>query len=112
MRGPGPTGGDAASAIEVDYFALRRVVATLRALAREMADRDGSLQAEVADPQLHEALRHAERDWWDQRRRLGSYFESSARSVEAALASYQRVDATIRRAATSPSGGDDVGRPH
>jgi hypothetical protein len=98
MRSPDPTSGRATSEVDVDYTALRRLADALRGLAQEMSSRDGSLQADLVDPELHDALRHVERDWWDQRQRLRSYFEGAATAVEGALAAYQGTDLQVCRA--------------
>jgi hypothetical protein len=99
MRGPDATGGATAPAIFVDIDRLTRLAAVLRSLATEMSDRNGSLQDQLADPELREALRHAERDWWDQRRRLRSYLASTADGLGAAADAYQQVEQGLAGAA-------------
>jgi hypothetical protein len=99
VRVPDATGGAAAPAIFVDLDRLTRLAAVVRSLATEMSDRNGSLQDGLADPDLHEALRHAERDWWDQRRRLRSYLCSTADGLAAAADAYRQVEQGLADAA-------------
>jgi hypothetical protein len=99
MRGPDVTDGAAAPAIFVDLDRLTRLAAVVRSLANEMSDRDGSLQDQLADPELHAALRHAERDWWNQRRRIRNYLSSTADGLAAAADAYQQVEQGLAAAA-------------
>jgi hypothetical protein len=99
MRLPDATDGAAAPAIFVDIDRLTRLAAVVRSLATEMSDRNGSLQDELADPDLHDALRHAERDWWNQRRRLRSYLSSTADGLAAGAEAYQQVEQGLADAA-------------
>jgi hypothetical protein len=99
--------GPAQSSFEVDLDSLHRLVRMLRDLAREMHERDGSLLATLRDPDLASALRHAERDWSDQRRRLHAYFLSAADAVDRAFRAYAQTDESIAAAArprSHPSG--------
>jgi hypothetical protein len=103
MRTPDPTDGPAADSIRVDLAGLARLAANLRSLAAEMASRDGGLQDALADPDLADALRHAERDWWDQRRRVKAFLDGAAHAVSESANAYQSVETEIGRAA-SPHG--------
>jgi hypothetical protein len=101
MRTPDPTAGPAADSIRVDLAGLARLAANLKSLAVEMAGRDGGLQDALADPDLAAALRHAERDWWDQRRRLKAFLDSAAQAVSESAKAYQAVETEIGRAASA-----------
>jgi hypothetical protein len=110
MQGPDSTDGGSGATIEADVAALRRLAGRLHGLAAEMSEHNGSLLADL-DPQLQDVLQRAERDWWDQRRRLHSYLSASARAVDGAWTAYHEVDSSVARA-VPPSrwgGGTDAG---
>lgn len=81
----------------MDYQALCRSAAQLRALAREMSSRDGSLQAGLEQSPIYHAVRHAERDWKHQRDRLRAFFDDAAGALEQAGSAYARTDAALVR---------------
>jgi hypothetical protein len=102
MRVADQTGGPTYrtfQAIEVDHEALCRSAAQLRALAREMSSRDGSLQAGLEQSPIYHALRHAERDWKHQRDRLRAFFDDAAGALEQTASAYHGTDAALGRAA-------------
>jgi hypothetical protein len=105
MRRPDSAAGPAAAEIVVDLDRLVRLAGVLRGLAGEMSDRNGSLQDQLSDPELHEAMRHAERDWWNQRRRLKSYLDATAEAIAAAVQAYRQVEHGIANAAAPDQGG-------
>jgi len=82
-------------AIEVDFDALRRVASDLRDLAVEFADRNGSLQGLLDDPDLGPALRHAERDWWDQRRRIHAFLLGLSDAVTHGVETYADTESSV-----------------
>ena len=86
--GPDATDGAAAAAIYVDI--------------------DRSLQDQLADPELRDALRHAEPDWWNQRRRLRSYLSATADGLAAAADAYQQVEQGLASAADPDRAAGDV----
>jgi uncharacterized protein YukE len=99
MRSPDATDGAAAAELAVDYRELSRLVAALRSLAAEMHDRNGSLQAGIDDPDLHEALRHAERDWGRQRSTLKNFLNNTAQALDHVAQAYREVDTQVASAA-------------
>jgi hypothetical protein len=86
--------------IEVEFSALHHFAMTLRSLAGELGNRNPILTGGLADPDLADAFGHAERDWSNQRRRLGAFLDGAANSVEAALAGYRELETELARAAT------------
>jgi len=94
----------AATSLSVDYQGLARLGAQLEALARELSTRDGSLQYQLADPEIHEALRHADRDWAHQRQRLHEFVRAGAQALAQTTAAYRNVDAEISAAACAVGG--------
>jgi len=100
MRPTEPTTGRVVADLEVDLDALTRLAARLHALTNEMADRDGSLQGLVDDPDLGPALRHAERDWWDQRRRLHTWLGGAAEAMSGAAKAYTETENAVLKSLT------------
>lgn len=88
------------AAIGVDFDELARVSRVLRVLAREVGDRSFILQGNIGDPDLAQALRHAEQDWSSHRQKLHSLLANAASAVESSLASYQAAENELARAAT------------
>jgi hypothetical protein len=70
----------------------------LKSLAEEMSGRSGTLVGEVADPDLGDALRHAERDWWNQKRELHTYLDGASKAVHGAVTAYEQVEAGLSNA--------------
>lgn len=91
--------------IEVDFNALHHFAMTLRALASELGQRNGTLASGLADPDLADAFSHAEHDWSQQRRRLGNFLDGAAAAVATALAGYRELEAELTRAAAVPPSG-------
>jgi hypothetical protein len=85
--------------LEIDFAALERLARGLRELAGELSDREGSLQQTLADADLAAALRHAERDWWNQRRALRSFLDGVATNLYAGMQQYEWVERDIWQAA-------------
>jgi hypothetical protein len=92
-----------ADGIQVDFGSLYQFAMTLRILASELGNRNGTLTDGVADPDLAAAFCSAERDWSGQRRRLGAFLDGAANSVEAGLAGYRELEAELAAAAAVPA---------
>jgi hypothetical protein len=92
------TSSRARPAIEVDLPSLRRIAADLRDLSREFADRNGTLQMLLDDPDLGGALRHAERDWHDQRRRINAFLTGVSDALAGSLDAYEHVERELATA--------------
>jgi hypothetical protein len=86
--------------ITADFGQLRGLAADLRALAREIADRDSILHSAVADPDLTADLHAAERDWTTHRRALASFLDDAATSIQQCLGGYQRLERKLVQAGT------------
>jgi len=99
MRASEATDGRSSSDITVDFGALSKLGADLRALSRELDGRQGLLSGDPADPDLAAALARANADWSSHRRRLQGYLDEAARAVTASLAAYESTDRAIARAA-------------
>ncbi len=84
-----------AATIEVNFIGLAELAATLQGLASEFGDRNGSLQAELGDPDLAAAFGRVERDWSEQRRRLHTFLDDAEQSVQSALACYRQLEADL-----------------
>jgi hypothetical protein len=90
-----------AAELEVDFDAIARLVLVLGDLAAEFSGRDGTLQGELGDPDLADALRHAERDWWNQRRALRSFLDGASRAIQGGLHQYEQIENEISGAAAA-----------
>lgn len=97
MRDASTGSGHTGAAIEADLPALHRIAANLRELSQEFADRDGTLQTLLADPDLGDALRHAERDWSTQRHRIRTFLLGVADAVSSSAQAYEQVEQQLVR---------------
>jgi hypothetical protein len=88
--------------ISVDFPALHDFAITLGALASELGRRGATLTADLLDPDLADALAHAERDWSHQRLRLAAFLDGAAKSVESGLAGYEGLENELIRATLTP----------
>ncbi len=101
MRARDEAIGRSVGDIEVDFDALHQLALNLRELVRELDQPNGTLLDEFADPDLAAAFWHAERDWRDQRRRLRTFLDGTASSVEVSLMQYRQLEGELS-AATRP----------
>lgn len=99
MSGNGTPSPAAVGAIAVELDALRRIAEDVRGLASEFSDRNGTLQGVLDDPDLGHALRHAERDWWDQRRRIHAFLVGLADAVTSSVSAYEQAETAVAQAA-------------
>lgn len=98
MSGNGTTSPAPSGTITVDLGELRRMAEDVRGLAAEFSDRNGTLQGLLDDPDLGRALRHAERDWWDQRRRIHAFLVGLADAVTSSVSAYEQAEKAVVQA--------------
>jgi len=98
MRAHSEGGRVPAAAIEVDFEAVARLVATIQALADELTG-NGSLCGQMNDPDLAGVFHRVEHNWHKQRVTLQTFLDSMARSVTAGLAGYRDLETELEGAA-------------